>query len=168
MGFLGSCLEADGYEDDKFMKGELCLDKDIKSNGQSKEYSVENCMLVSKSENVEQSNKTMDYAYLNDRIGYHHTEETKKKIGEENKGEKHYLYGKHLSEETKQKMSIVKKKSVAQYDKNENLIKIWDCMKQASEELGINNSHISDCCRGKRKSAGGFIWKYHKEEGNND
>lgn len=108
----------------------------------------------------------MDYSFINDRIGYHHTEETKKKIGEANKGEKHYLYGKHLSEETKQKMSIVKKKSVAQYDKQGNLIKIWDCVKQASEELGI--SHISDCCRCKRKSAGGFMWKYYKEDGNND
>ena len=166
--FAEHIIEIDGYDEEKFLNGELELDKDIKSNGQNKEYSIENCMLVSKSENVKQSNKTMDYTYLNDRIGYHHTEETKKKIGEANKCEKHYMYGKHLSESVKQKMSAAKKKPVAQYDKNENLIKIWDCMKQASEELRINNSHISDCCRGKRKSAGGFIWKYYKDGDNND
>lgn len=29
---------------------------------------------------------------------------------------------------------------------------------------GINKGNISSCCEGKRKSAGGFIWKYVEEE----
>lgn len=29
---------------------------------------------------------------------------------------------------------------------------------------GINKGNISSCCKGKRKSAGGFIWKYVEEE----
>lgn len=37
--------------------------------------------------------------------GYVLSEETKKKIGDSQRGEKHHLYGKHLSEETKRKMS---------------------------------------------------------------
>lgn len=49
---------------------------------------------------------------------------------------------------------------VMQYDKNMNLIKIWDCIKDVERELGIFGTSISACCRGKRKTAGGFIWKY--------
>ena len=95
--------------------------------------------------------------------GKHHSEETKQKQSETNKGKKH-------TEETKQKMSEAKKgenhpqaKRVAQYDKQGNLIKIWDYIKQASEELSINHSSIIRCCKGKYKSAGGFIWRYAEE-----
>lgn len=45
--------------------------------------------------------------------GKHHSEETKRKIGEKSKlrgGDKHYNYGKHLSEETKKKISEANKK----------------------------------------------------------
>ena len=31
-------------------------------------------------------------------------------------------------------------------------------------ELGIAHNSISACCRGKRKSAGDFIWRYLEEE----
>jgi hypothetical protein len=31
---------------------------------------------------------------------------------------------------------------------------------EASRSLGINNSHISACCRGNRNHADGFIWRY--------
>jgi hypothetical protein len=41
--------------------------------------------------------------------GLIHSEETKRKIGEANKGENNHNYGKSLSEETKRKMSEVKK-----------------------------------------------------------
>ena len=84
------------------------------------------------------------------------------------------MYGKHHTEETKRKMSEnhadfsgknhPKAKKVAQYDKQGNLIKIWDYAKQVEEELGIHNSSIIKCCKGKYKSAGGFIWKYDEEE----
>ena len=102
--------------------------------------------------------------------GKHHTEESRKKMRENhanNKGENNPNYGKHPSEETKQKLSKARKgknnpkaKRVYQYDLNGNLIRVWDYIKQASEELGINKESISKCCRGKRKTAGGFIWRY--------
>lgn len=31
---------------------------------------------------------------------------------------------------------------------------------EASRQTGINNSHIASVCRGKRKTAGGYKWKY--------
>lgn len=47
-----------------------------------------------------------------------------------------------------------------QYDLKNNLIKNWSSIKDASNELKISDTHICSCCKGKRKSAGGFIWKY--------
>lgn len=51
-----------------------------------------------------------------------------------------------------------KSKKVYQYDLYGILIKKWDCTMDAKRKLKI--SHIPDCALGKRKTAGGFIWKY--------
>lgn len=50
-------------------------------------------------------------------------------------------------------------KTVIQYDLQGNYIKTWDSIKEAKKQLNISN-HISECCKGKRKTAGGFVWKY--------
>jgi hypothetical protein len=49
---------------------------------------------------------------------------------------------------------------VLQFDLNNQFIKEWDCIKDASRELNIIDCGISFCCKGKRKTAGGYIWKY--------
>lgn len=36
----------------------------------------------------------------------------------------------------------------------------FDSACQAARELGLNNSHISKCCTGKRKTTGGYHWRY--------
>ena len=92
------------------------------------------------------------------------TDECKKKIGEAHKG-------KVTSEETKKKLSEVRKgkfvgvenpvaRAVDQYDLQGNFIKRWDCIKDAAEELNICYSKIGACCRGERKTCGGYRWKY--------
>lgn len=78
-------------------------------------------------------------------------------------GSNHHFFGKHHSTEAKQKMKESHYKKVAQYDKNNNLIKIWDGIKQVQEKLNINNGNISECCKQKRKTAGGYIWRYVNE-----
>ena len=40
------------------------------------------------------------------------------------------------------------------------LDKIYDSVKQASEELGISHGNISQVCSGKRQSCGGYTWEY--------
>lgn len=55
-------------------------------------------------------------------------------------------------------------KKVNQYDLEDNFIKTWDCIRDAEGELKIHNSSISACCKGKRKTAGSYIWKYKEEE----
>lgn len=53
---------------------------------------------------------------------------------------------------------------VIQYDLLENFIKRWDCIMDIEEQLKINGSNIGQCCRGKRKTAGGFRWEYSNEK----
>lgn len=49
-------------------------------------------------------------------------------------------------------------KAILQYDLSLNLIKEWDCISDAVQTLNIKG--IDNCLAGKRKSAGGFKWKY--------
>lgn len=53
------------------------------------------------------------------------------------------------------------KKKVGQYDKNTNeLIEIYDSIKEAAMAVNVDRSCISRCCSGKKKSSRGFIWKF--------
>lgn len=54
------------------------------------------------------------------------------------------------------------KKRVAQYDKNGNFIAEYDSLTIASQKTNINTGNIGQVCNNKRKTAGGFIWKYIK------
>lgn len=51
-------------------------------------------------------------------------------------------------------------KPVLQYDLEGNLIKEWPSLNEVERQLGCNHSHITTVCKGERKTAGGFIWKY--------
>lgn len=51
-------------------------------------------------------------------------------------------------------------KRVKQYDRQLNFIKEWDCISDIERTLKISASHISQVCNGKRKSTGGYIWKF--------
>ena len=94
------------------------------------------------------------------RIGKHHTEESKKKMSEAKTG-------KVLTEEHKKHMSEALKgntnaptKSVIQFSKEGDLIAEYPSTWEAERQTGCNHSSISQCCKGKLKSVGGYIWKY--------
>ena len=54
-------------------------------------------------------------------------------------------------------------KKINQYDLEENFIKTWKSMQEASRNLKIPASNICYCCKGysKYSHAGGFIWRYY-------
>lgn len=56
------------------------------------------------------------------------------------------------------------RKKVYQYNKDFTLIKIFGSITEASEETQIILSSISEVCRGKRKTAGGYIWSFKEIE----
>lgn len=57
--------------------------------------------------------------------------------------------------------SIGRMVPVLMYSKDGKFIKRFDSIRGASEELNIHCGSIVECCQGKRrKSAGGYVWKY--------
>lgn len=53
-------------------------------------------------------------------------------------------------------------KALIQFKKDGTFIREWTSGKEASNILKINRGSICSCCKGKAKSAGGFIWKYRE------
>ena len=96
--------------------------------------------------------------------GYKFTEEQKRKLSESHKGLKQSQetinkrvqknIGKHRTDNSKKKKSI----PVLQYDLNGNFIAEYFGCREAVRQTGI--MHITDVCKGYRKSAGGYLWKW--------
>lgn len=55
---------------------------------------------------------------------------------------------------------------VKQYNKDGVLLKIWDGISIAAKELNLGTSTISRCCKGQRKSYGGYVWRYENDSFN--
>ena len=98
--------------------------------------------------------------------GHEVSEETKEKIRNKTTGELNHFYGKHHSDETRQKMSQNHANvSSGNHPRAKPVLCveldiIFDCTRDAERKLGINHAHISACCRGQRKTAGGYHWCY--------
>ncbi len=106
-------------------------------------------------------------------LGKTFSSESKQKMGQ--RGENHHFFGKHHSSETKLKMSFYSgekshmygkpahnRKKIIQVNKDtKEIIKIWDCVSHASKSYNISLPNIISCCKGKRKTVFGFIWKYY-------
>ena len=81
---------------------------------------------------------------------------TRKHCKEVMKGENTSMYGKfgkehHLS------------KTVIQFDLDGNMLNVWNALMDAEREVGARNGHISNCCRGKQQTSGGYKWQYQDE-----
>ena len=98
---------------------------------------IENLQWISKSDHCSLHHKGIPF-----------TENHKMKISEAHIGKPRPDVSENLS------------KAVAQYTKNGELIAIYKSLSQASEKTNCPISNISSCCRGKRKSAKGFIFKF--------
>lgn len=119
-----------------------------------------------------------DFGYNLDNGGFANNKmssQTKMKISQSKKGCKGFT-GKH-KQESKEKMRVARinymkrkenrenlitkmGKAIIQFDKYGNFIKEWRSARDAQKETKISHSHIGECCNNKRKSAGGYIWKF--------
>lgn len=53
-------------------------------------------------------------------------------------------------------------KKIDQYSLDNKFIKIFNSANEASRETGIAQPNITMCALGKKKTAGGYIWKHNK------
>lgn len=81
------------------------------------------------------------------------SEETRKKISESNRRTK-------SSSNYKSKRNE-KATKVVQMDIDGNVIQVWDRIKEAATSLGVHSSNIVHCCKGIKKTTGGFKWAYY-------
>lgn len=117
----------------------------------------------------------------NNTMGFNHKPEsrlkmsvTKKAIGSA-KGKRNHFYGKKHSDETRKKMREAWKTKRVMTDEMKQKIReshvtksvinlttgeTFESIKKASEHYGIEATHITRVCRGKRKSCGGYKWAY--------
>lgn len=99
-------------------------------------------------------------------LGKKHSDKTKQRMSEAHKGDKCYWYGKHLTEEHKQKLREVNKKTkrVNQYSTDGKYIKTFNSFREVAEIFNVTRQNIYAVCSGRRKTACGFIWRYADEE----
>lgn len=94
--------------------------------------------------------------------------ERSEKIRKSNKGKQKPGSGHNKPLSNKHKDNISKnsrgisrnQKPVHQYDKQGNFIKEWSSGTEVKQTLKINSSNIPACCKGKKQTVGGYIWKY--------
>lgn len=98
----------------------------------------------------------------NARKGKKRSPETCKNISKSKMGDKNPMFGKKISEETRKKMSLAQRNKTLQSKPviclNNNTI--YPSAAEASRVLNLQKSKISNVCNGKRKSTGGYIFKF--------
>lgn len=107
------------------------------------------------------------------------SEDTKKKMSESHKGEKHPLYNKNRTDEVKLKISETKKKSDNNKRGNNpkarkivclNTKEIFNCIRDASQKYFIPEANITQCLSRKQKYSGlnpltseKLVWMYYED-----
>lgn len=108
-------------------------------------------------EKISQSNKG-----ISRNKGTKFSEEVKQKISQAKKGKslnKQHLENLRIGLKNRKKW-IKTSKQVEQYDLKGNLINIFKSSKEADIKMGGKGNNVADCCRGRQKTAYGYIWKY--------
>jgi group I intron endonuclease len=112
-------------------------------------------------------------------IGYHHTEEAKRKMSvakkQMYKGNENPFFGKKHTPKSKAKMSQTRtgriitpewKEHISQGSQSKRKVhnietdEIFNSIREAADKYGVPPTHITRVCKGKRKRTGGYHWEY--------
>lgn len=93
-------------------------------------------------------------------LGQLHSLQTRELISKKLKGRASPNKGNKYSISLKKRMSESHGRSVLQLDVSGKIINTYRSVTKASLATGVATSNISGVCRGKKKTAGGFCWKY--------
>jgi len=90
------------------------------------------------------------------------SEETKQRISDSKKGKKHTEETKlKIKESGKGKKKPNNSRKVDQYSEDGTFLKTHDSLLEAKSCVNLSSTAgIIKCCKGERKTAGNFIWKY--------
>ena len=93
-------------------------------------------------------------------------EDTKALMSSVRSGEQHAMFGKHHQDEAKELIREANRKEVQQWSRDgSEFLRTFGSIEEAAEASGAQSEHIGKVCRGKRKTAGGFHWKFvHPED----
>jgi group I intron endonuclease len=92
-------------------------------------------------------------------------EDTKELMSSVRSGEQHAMFGKHHQGEAKELLRDANRKEVQQWSMDgSEFIRTFRSIEDAAKESGADGSHITKVCKGERKTAGGFHWKFVQEE----
>ena len=153
----------------------------LKSGGRHSKMSEETRMKISKSKmghkvtmqtRIKISKNHADFSGdKNPRYGKHCSEETKKKIRENNKSEGRI--GVKKPPETIKKMidnhadfsgdKNPKAKKVVQLSLDNHYINTFSTLVEAGKSIGQKSSNITVCCQNINRTAGGYKWRYYDD-----
>lgn len=68
-----------------------------------------------------------------------------------------------MSKESIEKGRTKRLKAILQYDLDGNFIREWSGIADAEKELGIHRASICGCCKGRLRTAGGFVFRHRDE-----
>ena len=72
--------------------------------------------------------------------------------------------GKRSGDKLRGKLRYTKNnRKVAQYDSNDNIIETYKSIMTVAKKLNVDGTHIVDVCKGRRKTAYGYKWRYIDE-----
>lgn len=146
----------------------------------SKEYRELRAKINASEEHKKKLSKSLK-GEKNGMFGKKHSVASREKMSSSRFGEKHCRYGQILSDayrdkirsssleyhrnhivsdETRKKISERIKVKVRQISLDDTFIAEYDSPTLAGKTIGIDSSCIVKCCKGKRKTAGGYKWEY--------
>lgn len=97
--------------------------------------------------------------------GKKRSKETRQRISDSKRGNKHPWKGKHLPLKTRQQISLNQpnRRSVCQFTKKGKLIAVYSSTVDAQNATNIPATNVVKCCKQLLKTTGGFCWKYEYE-----
>jgi group I intron endonuclease len=93
------------------------------------------------------------------RLGMKFSEEHRANLSKSQRGT-----SKPLCDEAKKHVREIRQKPVIQYTLAGVRVGRWNSPIEVEEQLGYTRQCIAMCCRGKRKTHKGYIWKYEEDE----
>ena len=95
-------------------------------------------------------------------LGKTASEETRQKMSESHRGEKNAMYGRQREADVEliARLAAINRKPVINLDTGE----VYCSVKEAGNAIGRDPSQLAKCCKGLRRSCGGYHWAYYTPE----